>query len=156
MADKKFRGRQFTIYAPTSEILEIWKQRAKAVNCSLNQFIFEKVESEERSPAIKPDTDELNRLRAENQELKAEIERLRSWQSNLFKIDKTKDTFQPMPFKQALINDLRDGGYWTSEKINRKFRGYIAVGANPGKILDDLADLGLIKETLRGWTWVKK
>ena len=157
MARSEFKGRQFAIYLPTAEYLEIWKQRANAVNCSLNRYIFETVESAgEQHPAKKSDTDELNMLRAENQQLKAELERLRSWQSNLLKIDKTKDTFQPMPFKQALINALRDGGYWTSEKINRKFRMYIeGAGANLGKVIDELAALGLIKETLRGWVWIK-
>lgn len=157
MADKKFRGRQFTIYLPTANYLEIWKQRAKAANCSLNQYIFEKVESEEKVPALKPDTDELNRLRAEVQRLQTELEGIRRRDADFFKLPQPGDTFSPMPFKQALINALREGGYWTTAKINSKFRMYIeGAGANPGKIIDELATLGLIRETLRGWVWVKK
>ena len=156
MARSQFKGRQFTLYLPTSKYLEIWRSRAKAAHCSLNHYILETVESAgEQQPAPKSDTDELNKLRAENQQLKAELDRLRIWQSNIFKIDEAKDTFQPVQFKEAVIRKMRTGGYWNSARIDREFKIYIQTGYNVGKILDELLDLGLIKETARGWQWIK-
>ena len=163
MAREEFRGRQFTIYLPTPKYLEIWRERAKAANTSLNHYILEAVDSiGEQLPSPKTDTDELNKLRAENQQLKAELERIRLRDARfemaekaMFETTHSEGTFSPIPFKEALVNDIRSGGYWTSAKINRKFQGYIAIGARPGKILDELVDLGLIKETARGWVWIK-
>ena len=144
------------MYLPTSKYLEIWQSRAKVAHCSLNHYIFETVESAgEQQAEPKAGTDELNKLRAENQQLKAELERLRAWQASIFKAGEAKDTFRPIPLKEAVISKMRAGGFWNTARINREFNLYIQTGYNMGKILDELADLGLIKETARGWTWIK-
>jgi hypothetical protein len=169
VARSEFKGRQYTGYTPTPEILETWKERAKAANLSLNHYILEAVESVgEQKPTPEVDTTtELNTLRAENQQLKVELDRIRLRDAEILKrgeelrkqaeSQKTFTTsFMPIPSKQAIISKLRAaGGFWTSDRINRELGIYINSGDNIDKILDELEDLGLIKETARGWQWIK-
>ncbi len=160
MARKDIRGRDYTIYLPTKEDLLRWKALAKPTGSNLSHWIFEMVELaiENRPSTPKVDTDELNKLRAENQQLKAELERLRTWQASIFKISETKDTFHPMPFGKAVINLLKRGGKWSSIRITKELKLYFKAGYDSrdlGKVIDQLEELGLIKETENGWIWNK-
>jgi hypothetical protein len=171
MARAELKDRQFTIYAPSKDALKRWKQLCKPM--TLNSWILELIERGiEEIESAQPKTrsiDEINTLRKDNLELRKEVARLQR------EVAAIPERSEEPSFDTGVVALLRTGGIWSSTQIikelNSSFRNEIDESINRedmssftnkilhaesiNRTLEQLEELELVKNTVKGWLWIK-
>ncbi len=182
MARKSMQDKQITIYLPTTQDVERWQTLSKASGNTLSRWIFYKVEEAldvrptpktkvgdifGGSPSVSSaamliaqhqiETDELNRLRRENAELRREVDQMKKLNSrfrfqSFIENNSLLDKIKPLEEKVKVV--LQKGGTWSGKKITKEFAGEDPRMLN--RVLQNLVDEGLIEELERGFRWIPK
>jgi hypothetical protein len=164
----RYAGRSATIYFHRPEELKDWAEEAKALGCSLSNYVREMVQKGRDALTISPRADlsgELETLRRENMNLEKgnrEKELLMShYETELFKL--RNQVFQEVDqdgtgeYDSRLVAILRQGKTVDGRRLLE------AMSINPAdgeavkllkNQLEELRRFGLVKETANGWRWV--
>jgi hypothetical protein len=137
-----------------------WQALAKAKSCSLSRWTFELVElALENRPPPGPttDTDELNRLRKENSDLKTEIEQIKQLNYSL-KLSNAANAFlathEALTLEQKVKVALQKRGIWNGEKLGKELGIDLMTGQQDfqklNRLLRRLIDEEVIEEVGRG------
>lgn len=126
MADPKFKDRQFTLYLPTKEDLDRWRDLSKPY--TLNHWVYLQVEKaleseqqQRRTRTTTHDTDALRKevvdLRKENEALAAKLDHIRSKEVEDI-LERSSNA--PMQLDKHVVDLLRSGGCWSSARLMKK------------------------------------
>jgi hypothetical protein len=120
MGRPELRGREVSVYAPSKKHLIRWKEEAKNLNLPLSGWIADLIEcaieetgkNSSSSARIKT-SDEINRLRKENVELKQENKRL------IAQVQEVGDAFKKSRTSPSwsVMEHLNDGSRWKWEEL---------------------------------------
>lgn len=158
------RARQFILYFPTSRDRERWRRLARKARMPLSRWIYETVEEHLAEDDIDRTAQKSNLL-VENRKLQRELEksdaRIKELETEIFKLKNQYFSQLGRPvvgsFDPSLLDLLRSGETWSSRAL------LDALGVDQSDVdaieiitnqLYLLLDLGLVKETTRGWRWV--
>jgi hypothetical protein len=164
----RYAGRSATIYFHHEEELKDWAAEAKALGCSLSNYVLEMVQKSRDALAASPRVDlsrELEEMKKENMVLRKdnrEKELLMShYEAELFKL--RNRIFQEVDqdgigeYDSRLVEILRRGKTVDSYQLLK------SLGIDPGDSeavklvhnqLEELRRFGLVKETANGWRWI--
>lgn len=158
------RARQFIIYFPTSRDRERWRRLARKARLPLSRWIYEIVE-EHLAEGSDEGAAQKSDLFVENRRLQRELEksnaRIKELETELFKLRNLYFSQPDGPrgvgsFDPALLDLLRSGETWSSRALLEAL-GIDQSDVDAIEIVTNqlylLLDLGLIKETTRGWRW---
>jgi hypothetical protein len=164
---KKYADRQATIYFESPEALETCRGRAQKSGLTMNSYVLEAIQLAEvgegswrrqRTSAKEEsiDVETFNRLRQENIQLRANLERLRQ-EANEEQLQHSLtihlDDELPLTLYNAL-DCLRDGHVWNVKKITDELnKTYPRLGdtSQIARALSYLEGMELIVETKGGW-----
>jgi hypothetical protein len=160
---------QFLIYPPSKELIEEWRSASRKNGTSLNNYIIEMVEKSRRSENSNPRPDlskELSELKEDNAKLRNELRIkeliLQKYESELYTLRheafSDPDKQGQREYDEKLVFALRRGRTMGEGEI------YSELGIDPrdaeavklvSNQLKGLMRYGLIKETSKGWRWIK-
>ena len=160
---------QFSIYPPSKELIEEWRDASIAGGTSLNNYIIEMVEKSRRSENSNPRPDlskELSELKEDNAKLRNELRIkeliLQKYESELYALRheafSDPDQQGQREYDEKLVVALRrgrtigEGEIYSELGIDPKDAEAVKLVSNQ---LKGLMRYGLIEETSRGWRWIK-
>ena len=164
----RYAKRSATIYFHREEELREWADEAKALGCSLSNYVLEMVSKSRASLASSPRADlsrELDDLKRENMDLKKdnrEKELLMShYETELFKLRNKVfseiDQHGIGEYDARLVAILHQGktvdSYRLLADLGIDTRDSEAVKLVKNQ-LEELRRFGLVKETANGWRWI--
>jgi hypothetical protein len=167
MARASMRNKVVTLYLPTEADVKRWQALAKTKRCSLSRWTFELVElALENRPPPGPttDTDELNRLRKENSDLKTEIDQIKQLNYSL-RLSQAASaylaTHEALTFEQKVKATLQKGGIWNGEKLGKELGLDLMTGQQDfqklNRLLRRLIDEEVVEEVGHGgFRWKAK
>jgi hypothetical protein len=162
MVREEYKQRTFTLYFPSPQDLERWKQWAKEVATPLSVFIYETVElykSEDRSPKLEF-VKELAKLREELKKTQEELE-LKSLALQKLKDDtKLREASSNDSMRLKVNNELikvlmeHRNRIVTGEDLEKAI-GWLKFEKNARETINFMIESyhksGIIEETERGW-----
>ena len=154
-----------TLYFPSKEMLDSWKDLAHGARIPLTKWIIAIVEASLEQPSEETSvSQDIQVMRKENLRLRHELEatqrNLLARETELFKLrhrESLADNFD-IDLDAPLIEVLRDGCVWSQrdllEALNVDAQDSDAI-AMISRLLQSLSDAGVLTEEKRGWKWKK-
>ncbi len=159
MPSEEYNGRRTEIYFPSEDFLKKWKEKAKASGVSLSTWIFETVEASIDATSAPPSEQFIDQdiLREQNRKLRRELEsaniELDRLKTELFKLQHIHSN----EYNEKMIEALQSGGVWPSQDLLKE-AGISPLDLEAIQIISQqlymLQDLGLVKESVKGWRWI--
>lgn len=168
MPRSEYTDRQLNLIFASNADRERWRAVAERAQMPLTKWILATVETclaGESEDAEEVATQRTS-LQAENRKLRRDLEksdaRLKDLETELFKVRNQLFSIEQVKghgsFDEKLLAVLRSGGNWS----NRNLLAELGVESNDAEAIEIvtrqlqvLQDLGVVKESARGWKWVR-
>lgn len=168
MPKPEYNSRQMNLMLPSFEERERWKALSKKARMSFSEWICCIVEKHlldelegPREPNLVRDQatlkDEIRKLHKELSEEKLKSERLETENFKLRHETFLRPINGPAQLPDRLVETLRSEGTWSNQALMQE----LGVTADDIKALNILVgqlhllqDFGLVRESVKGWTWI--